>query len=248
MHFIHFQSSSIDEAIDWINRQSEDALCCITGGKAQLMSPKIKQKNQQKIEFQATCQGAEFLIRSMECTKDFILTNVGTGTSIHYVNHWEQVRIGGTGIGGGTLRGLGFLLTDISDYDELINRSIGGSREEVDLKVGDIYEGMTPPIPADLTASNFGKACGTCQYKEQDLLASVVGLVAETVTTLSLFASSQYNTKDVVFVGSSFVGNPLLKQIVKDYSELRGLNAMIPEYGEYSGAIGCFLSLISDHR
>lgn len=51
--------------------------------------------------------------------ENYIFTNVGTGTSLHYSNGKEQQRVGGVGTGGGMIQGLGYLLTGLKDYKQL---------------------------------------------------------------------------------------------------------------------------------
>jgi type II pantothenate kinase len=51
----------------------------------------------------------------------YIFANVGTGTSFHYFDGKDQQRVGGVGTGGGMIQGLGYLLSNITDYKELTN-------------------------------------------------------------------------------------------------------------------------------
>ena len=43
--------------------------------------------------------------------------------------------VGGIGTGGGMIRGLGYLLTEISDYETLTNLAQSGNRDIIDLKL-----------------------------------------------------------------------------------------------------------------
>ena len=54
------------------------------------------------------------------------------------------------------IQGLGYLLSNITDYKELTNLAQNGDRDAIDLKVKHIYKDTEPPIPGDLTAANFG--------------------------------------------------------------------------------------------
>ena len=44
------------------------------------------------------------------------------------------------------IRGLGYLLTEISDYETLTNLAQSGNRDIIDLKVKHIYKDSEPPI------------------------------------------------------------------------------------------------------
>ena len=85
----------------------------------------------------------------------YIFANIGTGTSLHYYNGHHQERVGGIGTGGGMIRGLGYLLTEISDYETLTNLAQSGNRDIIDLKVKHIYKDSEPPIPGELTAQTL---------------------------------------------------------------------------------------------
>ena len=54
------------------------------------------------------------------------------------------------------IQGLGYLLTQISDYEALTTLAQQGDRNHIDLKVKHIYKDTPPPIPGELTAANFG--------------------------------------------------------------------------------------------
>ena len=71
---------------------------------------------------------------------NIFFTNVGTGTSIHYYDGISQQRVGGIGTGGGMIQGLGYLLTQISDYEALTTLAQQGDRNHIDLKVKHIYK------------------------------------------------------------------------------------------------------------
>ena len=60
------------------------------------------------------------------------------------------------GTGGGMIQGLGYLLSQITDYEALTNLAQSGDRDTIDLKVKHIYKDTEPPIPGELTVANFG--------------------------------------------------------------------------------------------
>lgn len=241
-----FHVSQLQDAARWIN-DFDDSTVCITGGKARLLTSSLRQPAKEMLEFEATCAGARYLLEQSGATRGAcVLTNVGTGTSIHYLYDGKQRRLGGTGIGGGTLMGLSKLLTGLTDFDDLVQLAAKGERGRIDLTVGHIYEGAEPPIPGNLTASNFGYVPSlqlTDGISQEDLLASVVGLVGETAATVSVLAAAQCNVSSIVFIGSTFYGNPLLKDVVTSYTKLRGASPMFLANGEYCGAIGALQSL-----
>jgi len=249
--YMKFRSDRLSEAAEWVKRELPEARLCLTGGKASRLAELMGQDAPSFMpEFEATCSGAQRLLQEQGIALGgFLLTNVGTGTSIHYIGEERCSRIGGSGVGGGTIVGLSRLLTGARDYESIVAIASGGERGYADLKVSHIYEGVTPPINGDLTASNFGRVPAPQDGKptpirEADALASVIGMVGETVATVSVHAAGQYGTTDVVYIGSSFYGNQPLKDAVESYTRFRGGEPYFLAGGEFSGAVGAMLTLI----
>jgi type II pantothenate kinase len=246
LEYIKFPVSQMEDVASWISK-FENANICITGGKAAALKSIMNQKTVEIVEFEATCHGVRYLLARYGIAEEaFILTNVGTGTSIHYVDKSKQQRIGGTGVGGGTIMGLSQLLTGLTDYEQIVLLAANGVRDQIDLKVSHIYEGAEPPIPGNLTASNFGRlltSVSADKLEIEDLLASVIGLVGETASTVSVFAAGQQGVNSIIYIGSSFVRNELLKEVIQRYTKLRGSIPIFIENGEYCGAIGALLHL-----
>ncbi|WP_309119498.1 type II pantothenate kinase [Paenibacillus sp.] len=245
VRFLKFRSDDLEGAAAWLLARGDDAAVALTGGKAKPLQALIGRPASYLVEFEATCSGVRWLMRQggME-QASFLLTNVGTGTSIHYVDGERHTRIGGTGVGGGTLVGLSAMTTGVREFDEIVRLASTGKRDDIDLLVSHIYEGSTPPIPGELTASNFGRWLQTGgSDRPEDVLASIVGLVGETVASVSVHAAGQCGASCVLYIGSSFIRNDLLRKVVAGYTELRGSRAVMVPDGEYSGALGALLSL-----
>ncbi|RNF38797.1 type II pantothenate kinase [Planococcus salinus] len=240
LQFVKYPVAEIEKVAAWVNGL-DNSKVCVTGGKSGVLLSLLDKKAKEMVEFEATHHGVQFLLDRMKREeKEYLVTNVGTGTSIHCIQSNEQVRLGGSGVGGGTLIGLSRLLTGVTDFEEIVELAGSGSRDRVDLKVKHIYEGKEPPIPGELTASNFGNhlftACG--ELTKEELLAAVVGLVGETVSTVSVQAAKQCDVDIIIYIGSSFIHNPLLKEVVESYTILRGATPLFLENGEFSGAVG----------
>jgi len=245
IEFIKFPTVHIQQTVNWIESHFSEPDCCITGGKSANLQRMLRQSATTMVEFEATCKGVRYLMNEAKISIDsFILTNVGTGTSIHHIDQESHRRIGGTGVGGGTLLGLSNLLTGEKEFHQIVQLASLGDRDEIDLKVSHIYEEVEPPIPGNLTASNFGRLLSfQADLKIENLLASIMGLVGETVATVSVHAAGQCKTSNIIYIGSSFINNPLLAQIASNYTQLRGAQATFLPRGEFSGAVGALLSL-----
>ncbi|SFE79529.1 type II pantothenate kinase [Alteribacillus iranensis] len=243
-----FPTGNIQEINKWISQHFSDPHVQITGGKAGFFTEMLDFQTKKVNEFVATCVGVKWLLEQEQMLaktgKRFMVANVGTGTSIHYVDGDSYERIGGSGIGGGTLLGLTYLLTGEDDFKKILELSKKGNGKSLNITVGDIYSHETPPISGDLTASNFGNVSRMKHnhLPKEDFIAAVVRMIGETITTMSVQAADRLHTDSIVYIGSTFSGNNTLKEIIKGYTELRGKNAYFLEHGEYSGAIGALMN------
>ncbi|WP_242301901.1 type II pantothenate kinase [Bacillus cereus group sp. BfR-BA-01423] len=233
-------SNEQNKIIDWLKNQTGIKQICITGGKAkqlqQLLSAsyKIVELN----EFEATLVGVRYILKKEKYNiNNFVLTNIGTGTSIHYVYNDQYIRAGGTGVGGGTIMGLSKLLTNIDHFEDVIPLTKVGSRKDLDITVGDIS-----PIDNSLTASNFGKAATIeSNYNNSDILATVQGLVGEVVTALSLQFAETKNIDHIIYIGSTLCNNIHLQNIISNYTKYQNKTPIFLRDGGNSGAIGALL-------
>lgn len=175
-----------------------------------------------------------------------LLVSLGTGTSILRMGEDGSVaRVGGTALGGGTLRGLGRLLIGTDDHDRLVALAASGDRRRVDLLVGDLYRPGGIALVPDLTAANFGKARDS---RPADVAHALLGLVGENVALLAgqiavaLASTADGGTPrrrpDVLYAGSTLRNNPLLVEILGSVTALVGAQASFLPLGEFTGALG----------
>jgi type II pantothenate kinase len=246
LHFHVFPSDDPAICAQWLRGNWPGGLYGLTGGGAARLSDRLRGETVRTLsEFDATCDGAIYLLKraGRPVPTQFVLTNCGTGTSIHIVRGQRNRRIAGSGVGGGTLVGLSSLLLGRAvDYRTLTNLAAKGSREEIDLTVADIYRGAKPPIPGDLTAANFAMVpWHPNRIADADKVAAVTGLVAETVTMMSLMAAVKEKADTIVYIGSTLAKNPPMCKLIARYSRLYGVKPIIPESGMFSGAVGARL-------
>ena len=246
-----FRSDRLEEAAEWLRTELPDAPVCLTGGKGAKLAKLIGREAAMMPEFEATCLGVRLLLPSAIVGSAFLLANVGTGTSVHVIDGERHLRVGGTGLGGGTIVGLSRLLAGIDEYEAIVAAAARGDRGSADLKVRHIYEGLEPPIDGDLTASNFGRVPpgaaigegGPAAITREDALASVIGMVGEAVATLCVSAAAANGVKTVVYIGSSFNGNAPLRRAIESYTRFRGGEPHFVGNGEFSGALGALLRI-----
>ncbi|WP_253701234.1 type II pantothenate kinase [Bacillus sp. FJAT-29814] len=243
-HYRKYPIGEMESAISWLKMMAPDLGVALTGGKAHIVQQKFFPDGLMVPEFQATCEGARLLLleEGKKLDAPFIIVNVGTGTSWHLVNGEKYERILGSGMGGGTFMGLGALLTNEANYEKFTELAASGQKGNLDLLVKDIYESDQAPINGDLTAANFAKGLSV-KHSPADRMAALANMIAETIMLLTLQAAAIHKVKEVVFIGSSLIDNPLLKGTLNNYMTMLSLDAIFLKNGEYCGALGAFLSV-----
>jgi type II pantothenate kinase len=243
IHYKKYPINKMHESLQWL-QIAPNVKAALTGGKAHIVQKKFFPSGLIVPEFQATCEGARLLMLQEGKRMDhpFLLVNIGTGTSWHLVDGDQYERILGSGIGGGTFTGLGSMLTKADQFQQLVDLAAKGEKENVDMLVKDIYESDAPPIDGHLTAANFAKGLRV-KHSEADRMAALTNMIAETLVLLTLQAAVIHQVKDVVFIGSTLVGNTTLKNTLNVFMDQLGLSAIFLKNGEYCGAVGAFLSI-----
>jgi type II pantothenate kinase len=192
-------------------------------------------------EFEAWGEGERVLLRRADFTPTtpHYLVSLGTGTSILRIGQEGRVsRAGGTGLGGGTLRGFGQLLLGQSDHDALTALAFQGDRRRVDLLVRDLYPGGEIGLQGDLTASNLGHIVSR---DSRDVANAITGLVGENVGLLAAALSKQEAVPfpvDVVYAGSTLRQNVALRDVLAFATSVGGARARFLPNGEFVGAVG----------
>jgi len=192
-------------------------------------------------EFESWGVGEKILLARADFTPSVphYLVSLGTGTSILRIGPEGRVtRAGGTGLGGGTLRGFGQLLLGQADHDALTALALQGDRRRVDLLVRDLYPSGEIALQGDLTASNLGRIASR---DSRDVANAITGLVGENVALLAAALSKQEAVPfpvDVVYAGSTLRQNVALRDVLAFATSVGGARARFLPGGEFVGALG----------
>lgn len=243
----YFLSSRFDLVKQWIEKNFDHPKICMTGGRAKQLQSYLGTENYQYVvEFDATVRGVLYqLEKNRFPIQEAIVTNIGTGTSIHHLYGMQHTRLGGTGIGGGTLMGLSKKMAGTMEFEDIVKRSSNGSRKRIDVLVEDIYQDNQLPIKGSLTASNFGALLNSEQdmNTDDDYLAGIQGMIGEVISSLSIQAADTKQVEDIIYIGTTLENNEMLQKVIASYTHLKNKRAVfLPEHG-YSGAIGALLTI-----
>ena len=169
---------------------------------------------------------------------DAIVVSMGTGTSMVEARGAVVRHIIGSGVGGGTLLGLADRLINVTDFDMIDQLSQKGQLEKVDLTVGDLTQIEIAGLTPSTTASNFGKLMGLSE--PEDIAAGIVNLVFQSVGTAAVLAARLCQLRTIVVTGN-LTRMSVGRQIFDAFSDLYGVNFLIPERAEYATAAGAAL-------
>ena len=186
-------------------------------------------------EFKATGLGGLYL----SGLEHAVVVSMGTGTAYLEATKNSVRHIIGSGVGGGTLVGLGMALTGTSDAVKLSDMATSGDILKCDLTIGDITKNGVTGLPMNVTASNFGKAAN--DLSREDKMAGVFNLVYQAVGTVAVMASRQCNLKDIVFTGQ-LTDLKECQQYLLPFEDLYGVNMIIPDDAVFATALGSCLA------
>lgn len=180
-----------------------------------------------------------------------LIVNMGTGTTYVDATGAEFRHLGGTGVGGGTLTGLGKSILGTGSVRDIVRLASHGDLNRVDLLIGDITEQELEFLPPNLTASNFGKLAHPLyadQAKDatkEDLAMALINLVLQVIGSMAVMVCKSCNKKHVVFVGT-LTRIPQIEKIYSIFSKVYDLHFIVPPFAVYGTALGSILALEED--
>lgn len=192
-------------------------------------------------EIDAIGFGGAALAGSSNC----LVVSMGTGTAmVHYADR-KAVHVGGTGVGGGTIRGLGALICGIQDPHQIEALALKGSAANLNLTISDLGYDEISFLGADMTASNFALIKSR---KTEDLAAAIMRLAGETVGIIASICAREVNCREnIVMVGK--VANSLyIQQVLNLVGKLYQTSFHFPDDPGFATVYGAALKYQHDHK
>ena len=143
--------------------------------------------------------------------------------------------------GGGTIRGLCKLITEIDDPIEIEKLSQNGSQIG-DYLLKDVVSGPIGTLPKDSIAVHFGNLDMINKLNKEDVCKSVIYLVAANVARLAATTAIAAGLDKIIVVGKS-PDYSLYKELLKKWVEYAGLEIMFPDNGQYATCLGALEKL-----
>lgn len=171
---------------------------------------------------------------------NIVVASIGTGTAFVHARGGEYRHICGTGVGGGTLRGLARRVLGLDDMREFDKLALGGDTNRVDLLIGDFVESYGQLDPY-LTASNLARL--EPPAGDADWAAGLTNMVLQVIGTMSMMACMATGAVAVAVIGA-LAGTAASRENFATFTRAYGTEFIIPEHCECATAIGAARLLI----
>jgi type II pantothenate kinase len=167
-----------------------------------------------------------------------LVVSAGSGTAVVAARGDSCHHITGTGVGGGTLLGLGRLLLGTTDPLAIDALALAGDPNGADLSLQDVVLGPIGALPPDATAVNFGRlARQTGEATREDLAAALVTLVGQVIAITAINAARAEQLEHVVVIGH-LTDMPSFRAVLEKVGEYYGMRLLLPADAGYGTAIG----------
>ena len=214
---------------------SEISVIGVTGGKSSNLPDNIDLIPVIKVnEVDAIGFGAKVLYDIAE--ESTLVISAGTGTACVMVQGNNFSHLGGIAVGGGMLEGLGSLLFKNSHGQEINEFASQGSRDKLDLLIGDVVNKIGALSP-DITAVNFGKAKYASADTMENTSAALCNMIGEVIGTIAYLNALLIGSSKVCFIGRT----TCLSEVVKGVDqrlELAGITGHYNAQQAYGNVIG----------
>lgn len=180
-------------------------LIAVTGGHHQILPETIANIQVVKVgELVAIGRGGQALASGQWQLPEepMLVISAGSGTAMVAARGDHYQHVTGTGVGGGTLLGLGHLLLGTTDPREIDRLALLGDANGADLALRDLVSGPIGALPPDATAVNFGRVARLDEVPpRQDLAAALVTMIGQVIATLSINAARAAQLQRAVITG-----------------------------------------------
>lgn len=178
---------------------------------------------------------------SLAAVERAVVTSAGSGTAVVAAGPDGARHVTGTGVGGGTLVGLGRMLLNVTDPHRLDALAREGRATELNLTIGEILGGAIGTLPPETTAVNFGRvAREPIDAKPSDIAAALVNMVGQVIAIIAINAARATQLNDIVIVGH-LSDLPSIRETFRLVGQFYGATLQMPEFGGYATATGALL-------
>lgn len=192
-------------------------------------------------EIDAIGFGGAALAGSSNC----LVVSVGTGTAmVHYSDNSTR-HVGGSGVGGGTIKGLATLICGLDDPLQIDAMAMKGSASNLNLMISDLGYEEISFLGGDMTASNFASIKSR---KKEDLAAGIMCLVGETVGIIASICAREVSCRTRIVMVGKVVNSSYIRQILNLVGDLYQTRFLYPQNPGYATVYGAALKYQHDQQ
>ena len=192
-------------------------------------------------EIDAIGFGGAALVNCNNC----IVVSMGTGTAIVHFSDNNAKHVGGSGVGGGTIKGLASLICGLDDPQQIEILAMKGRASNLNLTISDLGYEEISFLGADMTASNFASIKSK---KTEDLAAGILCLVGETVGIISSICARELNCRQNIVMVGKVAGSPYIRQILNLVGNLYQTKFLYPDNPGFATVYGAALKYQYDQK
>ncbi len=229
---------SIASAYDRIAGRYQTHRTVFTGSFAD-MPDRIKKEVQMIPEIDAIGFGGSTLANYNDC----IVVSIGTGTAIVHFSKQGARHVGGTGMGGGTIKGLSSIICGLDDPLQIEAQAQKGNPSKINLTISDLgYEGLSFLDP-DMTASNFADIKSN---NPEDMAAGILRLVGETVGIIASVCAREFKCQDRIVIVGKVANSQFIRHTIDLVGKLYQTQFTYPENAGYATVYGAAMKFNHD--
>ena len=168
------------------------------------------------------------------CSK-CVVVSMGTGSAIvHFANNSAE-HLGGSGVGGGTIKGLSSLICGIDNPSRIEALALKGNASKLNLTISDLGYEQISFLGADMTASNFADLKSN---RVEDQAAAILNLVGETVGIIASICARSVNCRNHIVIVGKVAENRFIRRVLKLVGKLYQTTFIFPENPGYATVYG----------
>jgi type II pantothenate kinase len=229
---------SITSAYDRIADRYQSHRSVFTGSFAE-MPDRMKKKVQMIPEIDAIGFGGSALANYNDC----IVVSIGTGTAIVHFSKQGARHVGGTGMGGGTIKGLSSVICDLDDPLQIEALALKGNPSKINLTISDLgYEGLSF-LDSDMTASNFA---AITSKSPEDMAAGILRLVGETVGIIASICAREFKCQNRIVIVGKVANSQFIRHTIDLVGKLYQTHFTYPENPGYATVYGAAMKFNHD--
>jgi type II pantothenate kinase len=161
---------------------------------------------------------------------------------VHFADHAAR-HVGGTGIGGGTIKGLSSIMCDLVDPLQIEEQAQKGNPSKINMTISDLgYEGLSF-LGSEMTASNFADVQSS---KTEDLAAGILRLVGETVGIIASMCAREFKCQDRIVIVGKVANSQFIRHTIDLVGNLYETKFTFPDNPGYATVYGAAVKDLYD--